>query len=142
MQGTPCIFTGYMEGEDLSTVYASCDVFAFPSATDTFGNVVLEAQAAGLPVVVTDSGGPRENLVPNKTGFIVPAGDAESLRSALETLLSDAALRKQMGAAARRYMESRSCEKAFEETWRIYQGNSPQTGSAFGLEEYSKRKAA
>ena len=143
MEGTPCIFTGYKEGEELSGIYASCDVFAFPSATDTFGNVILEAQASGLPVIVTDSGGPQENVIPNKTGLIVKAGDAESLLHALETLLSDAALRKKMGVAARRYMENRSYEKAFEQTWGMYQGDSAPTESEpILVAETNKRKAA
>ncbi|MGO9311742.1 MAG: glycosyltransferase [Syntrophobacteraceae bacterium] len=143
MDGTPCIFTGYKEGEELSGIYASCDVFAFPSATDTFGNVILEAQASGLPVIVTDSGGPQENVIPNKTGLIVKAGDAESLLHAIETLLSDAALRKKMGVAARRYMENRSYEKAFEQTWGMYQGDSAPTESEpILVAETNKRKAA
>lgn len=62
LAGTPSIFTGYREGEELATIYASCDLFAFPSATDTFGNVVLEAQASGLPVIVTDSGGGHRKI--------------------------------------------------------------------------------
>ena len=53
-------FTGYLSGTELATAYASADVFVFPSTTDTFGNVILEAQACGLPVVVSDSGGPKE----------------------------------------------------------------------------------
>ncbi|MEN6438272.1 MAG: glycosyltransferase [Syntrophobacter sp.] len=142
MEGAPCIFTGYLEGEDLATVYASCDVFAFPSATDTFGNVVLEAQASGLPVIVTDSGGPRENIVPDQTGLIVRAGDASSLVDALETLLSDDAKRRQMGGAARRFMENRSNEKAFEETWKLYLDHSPPRVPAPSFVESHKRKAA
>ena len=53
-------FTGYLRGIELATAYASADIFVFPSTTDTFGNVILEAQASGLPVVVSDSGGPKE----------------------------------------------------------------------------------
>src|SRR3954469_23986101 len=53
-------FTGYLRGTELARAYASADVFVFPSTTDTFGNVILEAQASGLPVVVSDSGGPKE----------------------------------------------------------------------------------
>ena len=81
LAGTPSIFTGYREGEQLAAIYASCDLFAFPSATDTFGNVVLEAQASGLPVIVTDSGGPQENMIPHKTGrgILVQVGDTEAL---------------------------------------------------------------
>jgi glycosyltransferase involved in cell wall biosynthesis len=70
MAGTPCLFTGYLEGEGLAAVFASCDLFVFPSTTDTFGNVVLEAQASGIPVIVSDSGGPHENVVPGETGFV------------------------------------------------------------------------
>ena len=107
LAGTPCIFTGYRDGEELATIYASCDLFAFPSATDTFGNVVLEAQASGLPVIVTDSGGPQENMIPHKTGQIVPAGDAEGLLQTLRSLLGDASRLKEMGKAARLSMENR-----------------------------------
>ena len=73
--GLPVVFTGALDGDDLARAYASADIFAFPSATDTFGNVVLEAQASGLPVIVTDSGGPAENVEPGVTGLVVPARD-------------------------------------------------------------------
>ncbi len=56
LQGYPVLFTGFLSGEELHTTYASSDVFVFPSTTDTFGNVVLEAQASGLPVIVSDEG--------------------------------------------------------------------------------------
>ena len=79
MKGTPCFFTGYLTGEELAGVYASCDLFVFPSQTDTFGNVVLEAQASGLPVIVTDQGGPKENMLPGKTGLIVRAGSTDGM---------------------------------------------------------------
>ena len=58
LRGTPTTFTGYREGEELATLYATSDLFVFPSATDTFGNVVLEAQASGVPIIVTNQGGP------------------------------------------------------------------------------------
>jgi glycosyltransferase involved in cell wall biosynthesis len=63
------IFTGYLSGLDLAAAYASADVFVFPSTTDTFGNVILEAQACGLPCVVSDQGGPRE-LVRGRGGRV------------------------------------------------------------------------
>ncbi|MGA7877143.1 MAG: glycosyltransferase [Desulfoferrobacter sp.] len=62
LKGTPTVFTGYLQGEDLAAIYASSDLFVFPSTTDTFGNVVLEAQASGLPVIVTDCGGPPRRI--------------------------------------------------------------------------------
>ena len=108
MEGLPVVFTGHREGEELSAIYAGCDLFVFPSTTDTFGNVVLEAQAAGVPVIVTDVGGPQENVIHQKTGLIVKADSAECLIKGLETLLADRVRLKEMGKAARRYMEGRS----------------------------------
>lgn len=116
----PCHFTGYLKGETLAEVYASGNLFVFPSATDTFGNVVLEAQASGLPVIVTDSGGPCENMLPGQTGLVVKADDPKSLFGAMETLVKDPIRLKQMGQAARRYMEQRSFETAFIHTWQMY----------------------
>ncbi len=120
MAGTPCTFTGYMDGEPLATMYASSDIFVFPSTTDTFGNVVLEAQAAGLPVIVTDQGGPHENMLSDRTGLVVKGDDPESLGRAMRILAGDRGLARSMGASARRYMEDRSFEQAFDETWRMY----------------------
>jgi glycosyltransferase involved in cell wall biosynthesis len=120
MAGTPCRFTGYLEGDDLAAAYASADLFIFPSTTDTFGNVILEAQASGLPVIVTDAGGPQENILPGVTGVIVKADDPRALSEAVETLVADPSRLKQMGRAARRFLENRSFEKAFQETWELY----------------------
>ena len=120
MADMPCTFTGYLRGEDLSMVYASSDIFVFPSTTDTFGNVVLEAQASGLPVIVTDQGGPHENMVLGETGLIVRGDDKTSLQIAIQTLLEDSDRMRKMGNAARRYMEDRSFETAFTQTWEIY----------------------
>jgi len=122
LKGTPAFFTGYVHGEDLAAIYATCDLFVFPSTTDTFGNVVLEAQASGLPVIVSDSGGPQENVLPGKTGLVVPADDEGALLAAIEKLASDPAALKAMRKRARQYMESRSFGQCFEETWRLYQG--------------------
>lgn len=120
LDGAPCVFTGYRNGDELGAIYAGCDLFVFPSTTDTFGNVVLEAQASGLPVIVTDSGGPHENVIAGKTGLIVKADNAEALLHAIEALLSDRVRLKEMGRAARHYMEQRSYELAFEKTWLMY----------------------
>jgi glycosyltransferase involved in cell wall biosynthesis len=120
MRGLPCTFTGYLEGEDLAAVYASSDLFVFPSTTDTFGNVVLEAQASGIPVIVTDLGGPQENVIPGKTGLVVDHRDSGAFLDAIELLLRDPGRMRQMGRAARQYMEDRSFESAFNKTWRLY----------------------
>ena len=123
LRGTPCIFTGYLDGDELAGVYASCDLFVFPSTTDTFGNVVLEAQASGIPVVVTNAGGPRENVLPGETGIVVAADSEIHLLEAVHALLSDPNRLKRMGTAARQYMEGRSFEGAFDKLWEMYQAH-------------------
>ncbi len=122
----PVTFTGYKSGEDLAAIYASSDLFVFPSTTDTFGNVVLEAQASGLPVIVTDMGGPQENLDPGRTGFVVRGDDPLAFLAAVRKLTANPDLLAEMGRAARNYMEERSFEKAFDQTWRMYR--HPQEG--------------
>jgi glycosyltransferase involved in cell wall biosynthesis len=103
LSGYPVLFTGYLQGEELQQAYASADLFVFPSATDTFGNVVLEAQASGLPVIVSDAGGPRELMRDGETGVVFRAGDRESLASALSCLTTDRLLLTRMGKNARTF---------------------------------------
>jgi glycosyltransferase involved in cell wall biosynthesis len=120
LKDLPCIFTGRLEGEELAEAYASSDIFVFPSATDTFGNVVLEAQASGLPVIVTDRGGPVENIMPERTGIVAKADSVQSLFDAMAALTADPGRRSTMGQAARRYTQNRSFEAAFDETWDMF----------------------
>jgi glycosyltransferase involved in cell wall biosynthesis len=120
LEGLPVTFTGFLGGEDLSQAYASSDIFLFPSTTDTFGNVVLEAQASGLPVVVTDEGGPKENLVPGETGFVVPASDADKFTQSILRLVDDPSLLETMKKKAREYTENRSFEDAYIELWNSH----------------------
>lgn len=120
LEGTPTVFTGYLVGDDLAMVYASCDLFVFPSATDTFGNVVLEAQASGVPVIVTDLGGPQENVLPDMTGMVVQGDSEEALLKGLLSLVNNPDRLRTMGLAARSYMEERSFAHAFDETWAMY----------------------
>ncbi|MCE5249720.1 glycosyltransferase [bacterium] len=85
----PCIvFTGRLNREELPELYSGADVFVFPSTTDTFGMVVIEAQSCGLPAVVTDRGGPKELVVHGKTGFIVQDSSAEPWERTLNDLLA------------------------------------------------------
>lgn len=121
LAGTPSVFLGYREGEDLASIYASCDAFVFPSVTDTFGNVVLEAQASGLPVVVTDQGGPKENMVHGRTGIMVEGNSITGLQDGMLRLITDPNMRKFMGSEARRLVVDRTFDKAFEEAWNLYE---------------------
>ncbi len=95
------IFTGYLEGDALSRAYASSDVFLFPSDTETFGNVTLEAMASGLPTVCADAVGSRDLVDDGTTGVLCPPGDASAFTDAVERLVTDAALRQRMCTAAR-----------------------------------------
>ncbi len=140
LESTPTLFTGYLEGEELASVYSSCDMFVFPSITDTFGNVVLEAQASGLPVIVTDVGGPQENLIHSKTGLVVKGDDAGELLHAILKLAGDEPLRRSMGEAAREYVLERSFDRAFLEGWGIYstvQADSRPAGQSPGPDFFS-----
>ncbi|HMJ07352.1 MAG TPA: glycosyltransferase, partial [Chthoniobacterales bacterium] len=111
------IFTGYLAGEELATAYASADIFVFPSTTDTFGNVIIEAQASGLPVVVSDLGGPQELVAQGTNGFVTKAHDAESFAEAVRKLVVNPELRAQMGAHARQSVIDRSWPSAFQKFW-------------------------
>jgi glycosyltransferase involved in cell wall biosynthesis len=124
------IFTGVLDRDEIAVAYASSDVFIFPSRTDTAGNVVLEAQASGLPVLVSDAGGPQENLARERSGHVIADLDPTSWVAALTPLLRDAARRRAMAAAARAYGESRTWSLALDPLYRGYQelaGASAQT---------------
>jgi glycosyltransferase involved in cell wall biosynthesis len=110
-------FTGYLTGNELATAYASADVFVFPSTTDTFGNVILEAQACGLPVVVSDSGGPKELVEDRANGLITKSHDVEDFTRAIRALVTDPALRERMGKSARNSVIDLSWPSAFGRFW-------------------------
>ena len=93
---------GMIGRERLAEAYASADLFVFPSRTDTAGNVVLEAQASGLAVLVSEDGGPRESIRPNVTGIVCPP-DSQGWTIAAAALLTDNGRRRAMGAAAREH---------------------------------------
>jgi glycosyltransferase involved in cell wall biosynthesis len=110
-------FTGYLSGTELATAYASADIFVFPSTTDTFGNVILEAQASGLPVVVSDSGGPKELVAHNVNGLITRSHNVEDFTDAIRSLVSDQTLRERMANSARDSVTDRSWPRAFAKFW-------------------------
>ena len=95
------IFTGHLSGDDLTRAYASSDVFLFPSDTETFGNVTLEAMASGVPTVCADATGSSALVEDGTTGFLAPAGDISAFFNAVQYLLSQPDRRAQMGHAAR-----------------------------------------
>jgi glycosyltransferase involved in cell wall biosynthesis len=124
------VFTGELTGERLARVYASSDVFVSPSETETFGNSVVEAQAAGVPVVVASRGAARENIVEDVTGLVVDARKPEQISAALYRLLSQPELRRRMGSQAWRFARRYDLAAAVRETFDIYarlvQATSPR----------------
>jgi glycosyltransferase involved in cell wall biosynthesis len=112
--GKEATFTGFLTGEALARLFAYCDIFVFPSATDTLGRAVAEAQASGLPAVVYDIGGPRECIRPDETGFAVPFGDEAGFFSKVELLVDDASLRRRMGRAARAFATTLSWKSVLD----------------------------
>jgi len=128
-------FLGYRHGEELATLYASADLFMFPSVTDTLGQVVLEAQASGLPAIVSTAGGPREIVEHAVTGYALPATDPGQWVDAAITLIDDEPLRKQMGASARRRVEPRSIDAMYEFFWNAHEEAARRRRENAGLDD-------
>ena len=103
LRGTNCLFTGFRGGDELCALYASADVFVFPSTTDTFGNVVLEAQASGLPVIVSDRGGPHELMIDGTTGVVLTELTPRMLADSMTRFITEPGLAAEMGRAATRF---------------------------------------
>jgi glycosyltransferase involved in cell wall biosynthesis len=119
----PVAFTGYLRGEELATAYASSALFVFPSTTDTFGNVVMEALASGVPALVSDMGGPCELVHHREAGLVLPAGDHARWKDAIETLAIDRRRREVMGRCARKLAEESTFSRARAEQWSFYADN-------------------
>jgi phosphatidylinositol alpha 1,6-mannosyltransferase len=120
---------GVLKGQALATAYANMDLFVFPSHTDTFGNVVLEALASGVPAIVTPDGGPPTIVRDGETGRIVP--DAE-FASAVAGILADPAKHEAMRLAAREYALTMSWDSVFEGIYAAYDTILPQQQQAAG----------
>ena len=113
------VITGPLGRDEVARVFASADVFVFPSETDTAGNVVLEAQASGVPVVVSDAGGPREQMRPGVTGSVCVGREAETWAEAVAALCQPAA-RITAATAARQYGLSRRWDVALTPLFDAY----------------------
>lgn len=111
---------GVLTGKDLSRAYANMDVLAFPSETDTFGLVVLEALASGVPAVVTAEGGPKFTVQHGITGYVTK--NVEEFSIAVATLISQPALQRSMQESARQYARTHSWEYVFESVYNAYRG--------------------
>jgi glycosyltransferase involved in cell wall biosynthesis len=113
--GTPTRFLGYLNGESLSQAYASADMFVFTSAIESFGLVVIEAMAAGLPVVASRVGGVCDLIEEGRTGFTFAVGDVDGLIDGVRQITPD------MGKAARAFAETQTWPAMMDEVIAHYQ---------------------
>ncbi|RSK28250.1 glycosyltransferase family 1 protein [Bacillus sp. HMF5848] len=108
-------FAGYQSGKGLAASYAASDLFVFPSTTETFGNVVLEALACGTPAICANAGGVKNIVQHGKTGMLCTPKDINDFQSAITHLLRENELRTKMGTAANAYARTQSWEKIFDQ---------------------------
>jgi phosphatidylinositol alpha 1,6-mannosyltransferase len=124
------IFTGFLSGDELATAYASSDIFVFPSDSESFGNVTLEAMASGLPTVCADATGSRSLVVPGETGFLSPADDAQDFARHITAVAQDTGLRRRLGQAARVRALTFSWDETLARMLGYYRALLPGTGSS------------
>ena len=92
--------TGFVKGEMLAELYADSDLFVFPSGTETFGNVLLEAMASGRPCICTDSGGVTDFAIHGENAYVVPDRDSDALCNAIIHLKENSSLRSKLAEEA------------------------------------------
>ncbi|MEQ9094851.1 MAG: glycosyltransferase family 1 protein [Phycisphaerales bacterium] len=130
--GHGTVFPGFKHGTELATLYASADMFVFPSLTDTLGQVVLESQASGIPVIVADQGGPKEVVDDGRTGLVLPGHKTPAWVDAVSDLAIDHDKRKAMGAAGVPWAQDFSISASFEKFWSAHEAliEAPQMQTA------------
>ncbi|MBU2619730.1 MAG: glycosyltransferase [Proteobacteria bacterium] len=119
LKGYQVEFTGFLHDSHYVDAIRQSDLFVFPSSSDTFGQTPLEAQACGVPVLVTDRGGPKDNVLDGETGLIVEGENAAALVEGVEMLL-DKHLLASMGREAGKFASTRSFDTAFHELYAHY----------------------
>jgi phosphatidylinositol alpha 1,6-mannosyltransferase len=119
------IFLGHLEGLEFSKVYASCDIFLFPSTTETFGNVTVEAMASGLVPVVADAGGSKTLVRDGENGFLARPKNSDDFCKKVSRLLDDQPLRGRMRNAGLDFVKNFTWEKVFDSLLKIYSNCLP-----------------
>lgn len=120
LKGPGVVLIGPRFDAELARLFASADVFAFPSETETYGNVIAEAAASAIPAVVSNRGAASELVRDGETGYVVDTSDPAPMADAVVRLLADRAQRRQFGHAARVHIATRGMDAAVETTWDIY----------------------
>jgi glycosyltransferase involved in cell wall biosynthesis len=117
LRGYPAYFLGRQDDAQLAALYASSDVFVFPSRTDTLGQVVMEAQACGLPAIVSNEGGPKENVEHDVTGLVLTSSEPSQWCDAITSLLDDPARLLRMSSAAAERAQRYALPGTFDAFW-------------------------
>ena len=120
LAGLPAYFLGAQNDAQLGQVYAISDLFVFPSRSYTLGQVVMESQASGLPVIVSNDGGPKEMMADGVTGLAINATDGEAWLRAIDDLLTDDARRIRYARAAAARLAQRSLGHTFQSFWSAH----------------------
>ena len=118
--GTPTKFMGYLRDQELWSAFASADIFVFPSAMETFGLVLIEAMASGLPVVTTRVGGVDDMVQPGVNGYVFNVGDVRGMIDGVRAILSHPAKRMVMGRNARLFAETQAWPAMMDELITCY----------------------
>ncbi len=133
LTGSRTMFLGFREGQELSTLYASSDLFLFPSETDTLGQAVLEAHASGLAAIVTDVGGPAEMIDDGETGFVIPASQEERWVNRIVELVRDPKTLREIGRSAR----ARAQRRSMTDSYRSFREQHVRLLSRLGFDDSS-----
>ena len=128
------IFLGSVPQTDLAWLYASCDVFVFPSITETYGNVVVEAMASGCPSVIAQGGGSQSHIVHGENGYLVNPDVAEEYLSYAQQIIENPTLAAELIAEGRVYTQNldwdKLCDRYFEKIANVISNSCPLLKSA------------
>jgi glycosyltransferase involved in cell wall biosynthesis len=124
------ILTGFKTGRELSQIYASCDCFAFPSGTETFGNAPLEAMSSGLPVAGVASGGVTEFLFPGENALLCADGDQKVFTENLTAIMGSKTLRMKLAENGRKTARKRAWNVVFDDLLGVYNALIQNSGNA------------
>ncbi len=120
------VFTGKLVDKELSEVYASADLFVFPSLTDTFGNVVLEAMSSGLPVLAANEGGPTDIVQHGKTGYLIEPKKEKAFNEKINLLIDDKLHYAEMKKNALKYAQSVNWNNIIQQLYQYYLSQTKQ----------------
>lgn len=131
LRGRDALFAGFRHGHQLAAMYASSDVFVFPSTTDTLGQAVMEAQVSGLPAVVSDQGGPQSIVENGVTGHVLPSSGGEREIGLWARTIADLAenreVRQRMGDAGAARLATMPISRSIKYFWSIHEQIAQRT---------------